>query len=150
MPVNQALSVFQLQFYQRFTNILGEPDLLCIIPELEDWQNRWIKETQLRWKHRTELCVSWQLLYPRFAASGRNPSYRNSRIDTQRLSGAVSHYPVQLSSKFWSYLSDLHEQAKERLDLSIEQMNASESVTKGVKAADQLALQELWIIHRSK
>lgn len=78
-------------------------------------------------------------MYPRFADSGRTPSHRNFRIDTQRLSGAVSHYPVQLSSKFRAYLADLHEQAKDRLELIIEQMNASESVTKEVKAADQLA-----------
>ena len=40
MPVNQALSVFQSQFYQRFTNISGEPDLRSIIPEFGDGSSR--------------------------------------------------------------------------------------------------------------
>ena len=37
MPVNQALPVFQPQFYQWFTNISGEPGLLTITQE---WVNQ--------------------------------------------------------------------------------------------------------------
>ena len=44
-----------------------------------------------------------------------------------------------LSGKLWTYLADLNEQAQERLFLIIEQMKASEGVTEGLKAADQLA-----------
>ena len=54
------------------------------------------------------------------------------------------HHPIRfndlvLSGRLWTYLADLNEQAQERLFLIIEQMKASEGVTEGLKAADQLA-----------
>ena len=54
------------------------------------------------------------------------------------------HHPIRfndlvLSGQLWTYLADLNEQAQERLFLIIEQMKASEGVTEGLKAADQLA-----------
>ena len=44
-----------------------------------------------------------------------------------------------LSGQLWTYLSDLNDQAQERLSLIIEQMKASEGVTEELKAADQMA-----------
>ncbi len=43
-----------------------------------------------------------------------------------------------LTGKLWTYLADLNEQAKERLDLIIEQMKAAEGVTEELKARNQL------------
>lgn len=52
-------------------------------------------------------------------------------------------YPARYSSliltgKLWTYLANLNEQAKERLDLIIEQMKAAEGVTEELKARNQL------------
>ena len=44
-----------------------------------------------------------------------------------------------LSGQLWTYLSDLNDQAQERLSLIIEQMKVSESVTEELKATDQMA-----------
>ncbi len=46
---------------------------------------------------------------------------------------------LSLSGSLWTYLADLNEQAQKRLELIIEQMKASESVTEELKAADQMA-----------
>ena len=43
-----------------------------------------------------------------------------------------------LTGKLWTYLADLNEQAKERLDLIMEQMKAAEGVTEELKAKNQL------------
>ena len=43
-----------------------------------------------------------------------------------------------LTGKLWTYLADLNEQADERLDLIIEQMNTAEGVTEELKARNQL------------
>lgn len=44
-----------------------------------------------------------------------------------------------LSGELWTYLADLNEQAQSRLELSIEQMKATEGVTEDMKAANQIA-----------
>ena len=44
-----------------------------------------------------------------------------------------------LSGELWTYLADLNEQAQSRLELIIEQMKASEGVTEGMKATNQMA-----------
>ena len=54
------------------------------------------------------------------------------------------HHPIRfndlvLSGQLWTYLTDLNEQAQDRLSLIIEQMKASEGVTEELKAADQMA-----------
>ncbi len=43
-----------------------------------------------------------------------------------------------LTGKLWTYLADLNEQAEERLDLIMEQMEAAEGVTEELKARNQL------------
>ena len=54
------------------------------------------------------------------------------------------HHPLRfddlvLSGQLWTYLADLNEQAQSRLECIINQMKASEGVTKELKAADQMA-----------
>ena len=44
-----------------------------------------------------------------------------------------------LSGQLWSYLTDLNEQAQERLSLIVDQMKEAEGVTEDLKAADQMA-----------
>ena len=44
-----------------------------------------------------------------------------------------------LNGQLWTYLSDLNEQAQERLSLMVEQMKSSEGVTEELKATDQMA-----------
>ena len=44
-----------------------------------------------------------------------------------------------LSGQLWTYLTDLNEQAQERLSLIFEQMKASEGMTEKLKATDQMA-----------
>ena len=44
-----------------------------------------------------------------------------------------------LSGKLWTYLADLNEQADNRLECIISQMQAAESVTKELKTRDQFA-----------
>lgn len=44
-----------------------------------------------------------------------------------------------LEGQLWTYLADLNEQAQERLSLIVEQMKASDGVTKELKAGDQMA-----------
>ena len=44
-----------------------------------------------------------------------------------------------LSGQFWTYLADLNEQAKNRLQLIIKQMKEAESVNEELKAHDQMA-----------
>ena len=53
------------------------------------------------------------------------------------------HRPTQfntlvLSGNLWTYLADLNEQAKQRMDILITQMQAAEGVTEGLKASDPL------------
>lgn len=50
------------------------------------------------------------------------------RFDTLCLDGAL-----------WTYLTDLNEQAQNRLEIIIEQMKASEGVTEALKASNQMA-----------
>ena len=54
------------------------------------------------------------------------------------------HHPIQytnlvLSCKLWTYLSDLNEQAQERIDRLMQQMKETEGVTETMKAADPMA-----------
>lgn len=54
------------------------------------------------------------------------------------------HNPIRfddlcLTGELWTYLSDLNEQAQNRLELIIEQMKASEDVTEDLKVTDQMA-----------
>lgn len=54
------------------------------------------------------------------------------------------HNPIRfndlcLNGELWTYLTDLNEQAQNRLELIIEQMKASEGVTEELKSADQMA-----------
>ena len=44
-----------------------------------------------------------------------------------------------LSGKLWTYLADLNEQARERMDCMITQMKAAEGVTEELKARDSMA-----------
>ena len=44
-----------------------------------------------------------------------------------------------LEGQLWTYLADLNEQAQNRFELIIEQMKATEGVTEGMKATDQMA-----------
>ena len=54
-----------------------------------------------------------------------------------------THHPVRfnqliLSGTLWTYLADLNEQAKERVETLIEQMKTAEGVTESLKAADPM------------
>ena len=56
------------------------------------------------------------------------------------------HHPIQytnlaLSCKLRTYLADLNEQARDRLDRIIQQMKTAEGVTETLKAADPM----LWV-----
>lgn len=44
-----------------------------------------------------------------------------------------------LSGKLWTYLADLNEQARERMECMITQMKAAEGVTEELKARDTMA-----------
>ena len=53
------------------------------------------------------------------------------------------HHPIQfnnlvLSGNLWSYLADLNEQSKQRMDWLIAQMQSAEGITEGLKASDPL------------
>ena len=53
------------------------------------------------------------------------------------------YHPAQyndlvLSGKLWTYLADLNEQAQNRLDCIIAQMNAAEGITEELKAQNQM------------
>ena len=43
-----------------------------------------------------------------------------------------------LSGKLWTYLADLNEQAQQRMETLISQMQSAEGITEGLKAADPL------------
>ena len=45
---------------------------------------------------------------------------------------------LALSCKLWTYLADLNEQAQDRLDMIIAQMQEAEGITEALKAADPL------------
>lgn len=54
------------------------------------------------------------------------------------------HHPVQfnnlvLSGNLWTYLTDLNEQALQRMDTLIAQMQSAEGITETLKAADPIA-----------
>ena len=54
------------------------------------------------------------------------------------------HHPIQytnlvLSCRLWTYLSDLNEQAQERIDRLMQQMKEAEGITESLKAADPMA-----------
>ena len=54
------------------------------------------------------------------------------------------HRPIQytnlgLSCKLWTYLADVNEQRRERLNRIIQQMKTAEGVTETLKAADPMA-----------
>ena len=53
------------------------------------------------------------------------------------------HHPIQfnnlaLSGNLWTYLADLNEQAQQRMETLIAQMQSAESITEAVKAADPM------------
>ena len=54
------------------------------------------------------------------------------------------HHPIQfnalvLSGTLWTYLTDLNEQALQRMDTLIAQMQSAEGITETLKAADPIA-----------
>ena len=58
------------------------------------------------------------------------------------------HHPIQfsqlvLSDTLFAYLADLNEQAQQRMETLISQMQAAESVTEALKAANPIA----WVQH---
>ena len=53
------------------------------------------------------------------------------------------HHPVQfnnlvLSGNLWTYLADLNDQAQQRMETLITQMQSAEGITEALKAADPL------------
>ena len=53
------------------------------------------------------------------------------------------HHPIQfnalaLSGNLWTYLTDLNEQAQQRMETLITQMQSAEGITESLKAADPL------------
>ena len=50
----------------------------------------------------------------------------------------IRYNELVLSGKLWTYLADLNEQAQERLELIIRQMQEAEAVTEELKARDQM------------
>ena len=58
------------------------------------------------------------------------------------------HHPIQfnslaLSGNLWTYLADLNEQAQQRMDTLIAQMQSTEGITEALKAADPM----VWTQH---
>lgn len=51
----------------------------------------------------------------------------------------VRYNDLILTGKLWTYLSDLNEQAQNRLDCIIAQMKKTEGLTEELKARDQMA-----------
>ena len=56
------------------------------------------------------------------------------------------HHPIRfnnlvLSGNLWTYLADLNEQAQQRMETLIAQMQSAEGVTESLKAADPM----LWV-----
>ena len=54
------------------------------------------------------------------------------------------HHPIQfnnlvLSGNLWIYLADLNEQAQQRMETLITQMQSAEGITEALKAADPMA-----------
>ena len=54
------------------------------------------------------------------------------------------HHPIRfnnlvLSGKLWTYLADLNEQARQRMETLIAQLKSSEGITESLKAADPIA-----------
>ena len=68
------------------------------------------------------------------------PMGRWGRLHRQYLkeSQPVQYNELVLSGKLWTYLADLNEQAEERLELIIRQMQEAEGVTEELKARDQM------------
>ena len=50
----------------------------------------------------------------------------------------IIYNDLVLSGKLWTYLADINEQAQRRMEVLIEQMKVSESVTEELKAEDQM------------
>ena len=53
------------------------------------------------------------------------------------------YHPIQfnnlvLSGNLWTYLADLNEQAQQRMETLISQMNSAECITENLKAADPI------------
>ena len=51
----------------------------------------------------------------------------------------IQYNCLLLSGELWTYLADLNEQAQDRLERMIDQMNMAEGVTEELKAADPMA-----------
>ena len=68
------------------------------------------------------------------------PLGRWGRLHRQYLeeSHPIRYNELVLSGKLWTYLADLNEQAQERLELIIRQMQETEGVTEELKARDQM------------
>ena len=68
------------------------------------------------------------------------PLGRWGRLHKQYLeeSHPIRYNRLVLSGELWTYLADLNEQAQDRLELMIDQMQQIEGVTEALKAQDQL------------
>ena len=51
----------------------------------------------------------------------------------------IQYNCLLLSSKLWTYLADLNEQAQDRLERIIEQMKTDEGISEALKASDPMA-----------
>ena len=89
-----------------------------------------------------ELYPLRRLLYSRYSFAGRNQTYWS--LGTVAQGYLEEHHPIRfndlvLSGELWTYLADLNEQAKSRLELIIKQTKAAEGVTERMKLHDQMA-----------
>lgn len=51
----------------------------------------------------------------------------------------IQYYRLLLSGKLWTYLADLNQQARDRLERISDQLKVSEEVTEELKASDPMA-----------
>ena len=60
----------------------------------------------------------------------------------------IRYNSLLLSGKLWTYLADLNEQVRDRLERMIDQMKAAEGITESMKASDPMAwVQRMNSIH---
>ena len=65
--------------------------------------------------------------------------YGRMHRDYLRENNPVMFDDLVLTGRLWTYLADLNEQAENRMQLMIQQMQEAEAVTEALKASDQLA-----------
>ena len=130
MPVNQALPVFQPQFYQ----LLYQNEEINNMEELKN--HIYDEHNGLRYTLVGDYYIPDLQLPEETCLIG---IWGRMHVDYLEQQYPVLYNDLILTGKLWTYLADLNEQSRERMNRLTNQMKTAENITEELKAHHPMA-----------